>query len=73
MSSQLNHCLVINSSVIIALAEISMAGIIGVFSVEVIVPHAVYEEVAVKGRGKPGSKELETLISQSKVKVFSSA
>jgi len=38
------------------------------FSVEAIVPRAVYDEVVVKSRGRPGSNELETLISQGKVK-----
>ncbi|GBF09064.1 predicted nucleic acid-binding protein [Aeropyrum pernix] len=59
-----------NSSVIIALAEINMANIISVLNIEIIVPHAVYEEVVTKGRSRPGSKELETLINQGKVKVL---
>ena len=37
---------------------------------EVIVPHAVYEEVVIRGHGRPGSKELEDLVSQGKVKVL---
>ncbi|WP_243637257.1 DUF3368 domain-containing protein [Aeropyrum pernix] len=70
MSSQPSRCLVMNSSVIIALAEINMANIISVLNIEIIVPHAVYEEVVTKGRSRPGSKELETLINQGKVKVL---
>jgi predicted nucleic acid-binding protein len=61
-----------NSSVIIALAEINMTDIIGILDVEVIVPYAVYEEVVVKGRSRPGSKELKSLIGQGKVKVLAS-
>ena len=70
MSSLQSHCLVMNSSVIIALAEINMVDIISVLNIELIVPHAVYKEVVAEGRGRPGSKELETLINQGKVKVL---
>ena len=70
MSSQPSRCLVMNSSVIIALAEINMVNIISVLNIDIIVPHAVYEEVVAKGRGRPGSKELETLVNQGKVKVL---
>ena len=37
---------------------------------EIIVPQAVYEEVVVRGRGRPGSRELEELARQGKVKVL---
>jgi len=70
LSSQPSRCLVMNSSVMIALAEIDMVDIISFLNMEMIVPHAVYEEVVVKGRGRPGSKELETLINRGKVKVL---
>ena len=60
MTSQPNHCLVLDSSTIIALAEINMAGIIEAFGMEIIVPQAVYEEV-VRGHGRPGSMELRIL------------
>ena len=33
-------------------------------------PHAVYEEVVAKGHGRPGSKELEDLVRQGKIKVL---
>ena len=54
--------MVINSSVVIALAEIGLTDIIVSLTVEVIVPRAVYEEVVVRGRGRPGSRELEELV-----------
>ncbi|BAN90050.1 DUF3368 domain-containing protein [Aeropyrum camini] len=70
MSSLPSRCLVMNSSVIIALAKLNMTDIISVLNIEIIVPHAVYGEVVAKGRGRPGSKELEILINQGKVKVL---
>ncbi len=70
LNSQASQCLVLNSSVIIALAEINMANIIEVIGMEIIVPQAVYEEVVVKGRDRPGSGELEDLARQGKVKVL---
>ena len=47
-----------------------MADIIEALGMEIIVPQAVYEEVVVKGRGRPGSKELEDLIRRGKVRVL---
>jgi len=70
LSSLQSHCLVMNSSVIIAPVEINMVDIISVLNIELIVPHAVYKEVVAESRGRPGSKELETLINQGKVKVL---
>ncbi|MCE4620800.1 MAG: DUF3368 domain-containing protein [Desulfurococcales archaeon] len=70
MNNQASQCLVLDSSVIIALAEINMANIIEVLGMEIIVPQAVYEEVVVKGRGRPGSGLLEDLARQGKVKVL---
>ena len=61
-----------NSSVIIALAEIGLMGIMASLTAEVIIPRAVYEEVVVKGRGRPGSRELEELVHQGKVKLLAS-
>jgi len=63
---------VVNSSVIIALAEIGLMGIMASLTAEVIIPRAVYEEVVVKGRGRPGSRELEELVHQGKVKLLAS-
>ena len=63
--------MVINSSVIIALAEIGLTSIMVSLTVEVIVPRAVYEEVVVRGYGRPGSRELEELVRQGKVKLLS--
>ena len=73
MNSNAGQCLVLDSSVIIALAEINMVNIIEAIGMEIIVPQAVYEEVVVKGRGRPGSGELEDLARQDKVKGFSTA
>ena len=70
MNSQASQCLVLDSSAIIALAEINMANVIEALDMEIIVPQAVYEEVVVKGRGRPGSGELEDLARQGKVKVL---
>ena len=70
MSSQASRCLVLDSSAIIALAEIGMADIMEVLDTEIIVPQAVYEEVVVKGCGRPGSEELKDLIHQGKVRVL---
>ena len=71
MSSWPAHCMVINSSVVIAFAEIGLTDIIVSLTVEVIVPRAVYEEVVVRGRGRPGSRELGELVQQSKVRLLS--
>jgi len=62
--------MVMNSSVIIALAEIGLMGIMASLTAEVIIPRAVYEEVVVRGRGRPGSRELEELVHQGKVKLL---
>ncbi len=70
MNSQASRCLVLDSSAIIALAEINMANIMEALGVEIIVPQAVYEEVVVKGHSRPGSGELEDLARQGKVKVL---
>ncbi len=64
-------CIVVNSSVVIALAEINLLGILTNLYEEVVVPEAVYEEVVVKGRGKPGSRELGILVQKSKVGLLS--
>ena len=70
MNSQAVRCLVLDSSTIIALAEIGMAGIMEALGMDTIVPQAVYEEVVVKGHSRPGSGELEDLARQGKVKVL---
>jgi len=70
LSSEVNHCLVLDSSAIIALAEMDMTGIIEALGMEIIIPHAVYEEVVIKGHDRPGSKELGDLIRGGKVKVL---
>ena len=70
MSSQASRCLVLDSGAIIALAEIGMAVITEVLDTEIIVPQAVYEEVVIKGHGRPGSEELKDLMHQGKVRVL---
>ena len=70
MNSQASRCLVLDSSAIIVLAEINMANIMEALGMEIIVPQAVYEEVVVKGRSKPGSEELRDLIHRGKVRVL---
>lgn len=71
MNSQHARCMVVNSSVVIALAEIGLMDITVSLTVEVVIPRAVYEEVAVRGCGRPGSRELEELVRQGKVKHLS--
>ena len=71
MNSQHARCMVVNSSVVIALAEIGLMDITVSLTVEVVIPRAVYEEVAVRGCGRPGSRELEELVRQGKVKLLS--
>ena len=71
MSSWSTQCIVINSSVVIALAEIGLASIMVSLTEEVIVPRAVYEEVVVRGYGRPGSRELEEFVRQGKVTLLS--
>ena len=70
MISQASQCLVLDSSAIIALAEINMASTMEAIGMEIIVPQAVYEEVVVKGHGRPGSEELRDLIHRGKVRVL---
>jgi len=65
-----NECVVVNSSVVIALAEINLLNILVSLYEEVIVPRAVYKEVVVKGRGKPGSQELEVLVQRNRARLL---
>jgi len=67
LSNKVNHCLVLDSSAIIALAEVNMTDIIEALGMEIIIPNAVYEEVVARGHDKPGSKELGDLVRQGKV------
>jgi len=48
-SSRGNHCLVLDFSTIIVLAEVDVTGIIEALGMEIIIPHAVYEEAVTKG------------------------
>ncbi len=65
-----SKCVVVDSSVVIALAEINLLNTLVSLYEEVIVPKVVYKEVVVKGRGKPGSQELEILIQQNRIRLL---
>ena len=51
--------MVSNSSPLIALAKIGKLYILKELFGEVIIPKAVWDEVVVKGKGKPGAEEVE--------------
>jgi len=70
LSDEVNSCLVLDFSAIIALAELNMAGIIELLGMEIIAPHAVYEEIVARGHGRPGTKELGDLARQGKIKIL---
>ena len=70
MDSRTDRCLVLDSSVIIALAEANATDVLAALDAEIIVPRAVYEEVVARGRGRPGSRELEDLAGRGKVRVL---
>jgi predicted nucleic acid-binding protein len=53
---------VADSSCLIALSQIEMFGLLKELFSEIYIPSAVYEEVAVKGRGEPGSGETESAL-----------
>ena len=48
-----------NSSPLIALAKIGKLHILKELFGEIIIPKAVWNEVVVKGKGKPGAEEVE--------------
>ena len=48
-----------NSSPLIALAKIGKLYILKELFGEIIIPKAVWDEVVVKGKGKPGAEEVE--------------
>ena len=48
-----------NSSPLIALAKIGKLHILRELFGEITIPKAVWDEVVVKGRGKPGAEEVE--------------
>ena len=58
-NSQKNKKVVSNSSPIIHLARINRLYLLQRLFKEIIISKAVYREVVVEGRGKPGSKEVE--------------
>ena len=49
-----------NSSPLIALAKIGKLHILKELFGEIIIPKAVWNEIVVKGKGKPGAEEVET-------------
>lgn len=48
-----------NSSPIIFLAKINKLSLLKYFFDKIVVPKSVYEEIVIKGAGKPGSKEVD--------------
>ncbi len=66
----INQCIVVNSSVIIALAETNLLDILVSLYRKILVSKAVYDEVVVRGSGRPGSHELEELVRQGRVLVI---
>ncbi|AEM38526.1 hypothetical protein Pyrfu_0657 [Pyrolobus fumarii 1A] len=65
------RCIVVNSSVVIALARVNLLDVIIRLYKEVIIPSAVYDEVVIRGQGRPGSEELEMLVQQGKARLLS--
>jgi hypothetical protein len=55
---------------VIVLSRISLLNILVSLYGETIIPSAVYEEVVVRGRSKPESRELETLIREGKARLL---
>ena len=53
---------VADSSCLIGLAQIKIFGLLKELFAEICIPHAVYEEVVVKGRGEAGSAETESAV-----------
>jgi hypothetical protein len=49
---------VCDASTLIALARIGQLGVLAQIGARVVIPVAVYEEVVVKGVGKPGADEV---------------
>ena len=52
--------MVCDASTLIALARIGQLEILERTGAQVVIPRAVYEEVAVRGEGKPGATEIST-------------
>ncbi len=61
---------VLNSTPLIALSLVGKLDILKNLFDEVIVPRSVFEEVAVAGKGKPGSKEVEKAKKDGWLSVF---
>jgi len=51
LSDEVNSCLVLDSSAVIALAELNIAGVIELLGMEIIASHAVYEGVISRAGG----------------------
>jgi len=47
-----------NSGPLISLARIGALGLLKDYFGEIFVPHEVYNEVCVRGKGKPGAEEV---------------
>jgi len=60
---------VLDSSAIIALSQLRYWKYLNQILDEILVPHAVFEEICVKGRGLPGDAELRRLLNEGLVTV----
>ena len=58
-------CIVVNSSVVIALSQLGKIRLLNLLYERIYVPQAVYDEVSVRGSGRPGSTELEELVERT--------
>lgn len=54
-------CIVVNSSIIIALSKLGLLRLLTELYDKIIIPKYVYREVAITGIGRPGSEELKEL------------
>ena len=57
--SQKHRVAVSNSSPLIHLSRIGRLNLLREFFEEILIPHAVFREVVIEGRGRPGSSEVE--------------
>lgn len=58
-------CIVMNSSVVIALSKLELLHLLAKLYDKVVIPAYVYREVVVEGSGKPGSRELQELLDSA--------
>ena len=70
MTSGFPVCVVLDSSAVIALSSVGLLDTVVKLFDRVLVPQAVYEEVVVRGAGRPGSRELRGLVETGRVKLL---